>query len=172
MLTSCSRETRLSTDMSFVKASNYNFLSDNYSDVTICGVRTRLFYFSIKPIKFCTQEVYMDKISGIIPQTPRSAPKRINSNIPVRPGAPSFGRPEGSVEIRDRVNLSSLSDPTKDIKPYKNPRDAQHVKIAESVTKKFFNTPDTEANEISSIAESIQEPAAEYESRLAQLKEY
>lgn len=100
----------------------------------------------------------MDKISGILPQTPRSAPKRVSDSMPVRPGAPAFGRPEGSAEIRDRVNISSLTDPSIEMKPYRNPRDAQHVKIAESVTRNFFLTPETEKNQVESSLDSIPEP--------------
>jgi hypothetical protein len=86
----------------------------------------------------------MEKISGILPERPRI---RAESEPlpPVRPGAPSFGRPEGSTEIRDRVTLSS----TKNIGPqefqnYKNPKEAKHVKIVEDLNRKFFMNPTKE----------------------------
>lgn len=84
----------------------------------------------------------MDKISGIIPQTPRTGSKRFNDNTPVRPGAPQFGRPEGSSEIKDRVSITNVQ--SVEMKPYKNPREANHVKIADSLTRKFFLMPEKE----------------------------
>ncbi len=92
----------------------------------------------------------MEKISGIIPQSPRTASKRVIDDRPVRPGTPSFGRPEGSDEIRDRVSLSNIKgvmDPAKEIKTYKNPKEAQHVQIADRVTKDFFSRQELEPNE-------------------------
>jgi hypothetical protein len=97
----------------------------------------------------------MDKISGIIPQTPRTGSKRGTDNTPVRPGAPQFGRPVGSSEIKDRVSITNAQ--STQLKPYKNPRDAAHVKIAESMTRKFFLTPEKEiatgasANEVATL---------------------
>lgn len=80
----------------------------------------------------------MDKISGILPEKPRL---KIDSETmtPVRPGSPTFGRAEGSSEIRDRVSLST----TKNIAPqefqnYRNNKEAQNVKIVEDLNRKFF----------------------------------
>jgi hypothetical protein len=84
----------------------------------------------------------MDKISGIIPQTPRTGSKRGNENTPVRPGAPQFGRPLGSSEIKDRVSITNAH--STELKQYKNPREANHVKIADSLTRKFFLMPENE----------------------------
>jgi hypothetical protein len=86
----------------------------------------------------------MDKISGILPEKPRLKTES-ESMTPVRPGAPAFGRAEGSSEIRDRVTLSS----TKNIGPqeyqnYKNPKEAKHVKIVDDLSRKFFMNPSKE----------------------------
>lgn len=46
------------------------------------------------------QEVGMEKISGIIPSSPRVASVDLKEAAPVRPGTPSFGRPEGVSSLR------------------------------------------------------------------------
>lgn len=45
----------------------------------------------------------MEKISGIIPSSPRLSSVDLNEASPVRPGTPSFGRPQG---------VSTLSEPS------------------------------------------------------------
>lgn len=104
----------------------------------------------------------MDKISGIIPQTPRTASKRFTDSTPVRPGAPQFGRPAGSSEIKDRVSITNAQSP--DFKPYRNPREAANVKIVDSLSRKFFLTPESDtspadlSSEVSDLSFSESEP--------------
>lgn len=43
----------------------------------------------------------MDKISGILPSSSRVASVDMKEANPVRPGTPSFGRPEGASALRD-----------------------------------------------------------------------
>jgi hypothetical protein len=93
----------------------------------------------------------MDKISGIIPQTPRTASKRFTDSTPVRPGAPQFGRPEGSSEIKDRVSITNVQ--STDLKPYRNPREAANVKIVDSLSRKFFLTPESETSSVDTSSE-------------------
>lgn len=85
----------------------------------------------------------MEKISGIIPQTPRTANRRVVDDRPIRPGAPAFGQPQGSSDIKDRVSITNAR--SVEIKPYVNPRDAAHVKIVENLSRNFFLTPQKQA---------------------------
>lgn len=83
----------------------------------------------------------MEKISGILPEKPRLRAEK-ESLPPVRPGAPAFGRAEGSSEIRDRVTLSSMKNiGPQEFQNYKNPKEAKHVKIVEDLSRKFFMSP-------------------------------
>ncbi len=85
----------------------------------------------------------MEKISGILPSNSRLSSVDTESSQPSRPGAPSTGRPVGSISLnKDRVTLSSRDLPPEALQQitYKNPRDFRHSKIAEGVTKKFFET--------------------------------
>lgn len=86
------------------------------------------------------QEVRMEKISGILPESPRLRAEK-ESLRPVRPGAPGFGRTEGSSDIRDRVNISSIKNiGTPELQTYKNPKEAKHVKIVDDLNRKFFGS--------------------------------
>lgn len=83
----------------------------------------------------------MDKISGILPEKPRLKTEA-EVMTPVRPGAPAFGRAEGSAEIRDRVNLSTVKNiGTQEIQNYRNPKEAKNVKIVEELSRSFFMNP-------------------------------
>lgn len=80
----------------------------------------------------------MDKISGILPEKPRLK-SETELMAPVRPGAPAFGRAEGSAEIRDRVNLSTVKNiGTQEVQNYRNPKEAKNVKIVEELSRSFF----------------------------------
>ena len=84
----------------------------------------------------------MEKISGILPEKPRIK-NDLEPLPPVRPGAPAFGRSEGSAEIRDRVTLSSAKNiGVQELQNYKNPKEARHVKIVEDLNRKFFLQPE------------------------------
>ncbi len=86
----------------------------------------------------------MDKISGILPEKPRLKAET-EPLPPVRPGAPAFGRAEGSSEIRDRVTLSSVKNiGPQEYQNYKNPKEAKHVKIVDDLSRKFFMNPTKE----------------------------
>ena len=88
----------------------------------------------------------MEKISRILPESPRLKAEK-ETLRPVRPGAPAFGRAEGSTEIRDRVNISSVKNigPQEFMQPsYKNLKEAQHAKMVEDMSRKFFAKPPKE----------------------------
>jgi hypothetical protein len=82
----------------------------------------------------------MEKISRILPNSARVGSLEMAQERPVRPGAPAFGRPEGTSEVKDRVTLSSLQTnrQLEDLKPYVNPVEAKRAKIVEDISNKFF----------------------------------
>lgn len=56
-----------------------------------------------------SQEVIMEKISGIIPRNARNSSADVSKSQPVRPGAPSFGRPIGKVTQRSALQPEDSS---------------------------------------------------------------
>jgi hypothetical protein len=85
----------------------------------------------------------MEKLSGILPNSPRVKSVDVNDAKPRRPGAPTFGLPNGTTAaVRDRVSLSknTPNDVGADTLTYKNPKDFRSVKISEDMAKNFFET--------------------------------
>lgn len=83
----------------------------------------------------------MDKLSSILPSSPRVKSVDLKSAHPARPGAPRFGRPQGSVSS-DRMTLSSAAKDMafQETLAARNPREEAHSQIAKDVTRKFFET--------------------------------
>lgn len=86
----------------------------------------------------------MEKISRILPPSRRITATDIESSQPVRPGAPTYGRPtvQKPVEIQDRVSLSSLANSrSTEAQPatYKNTKEGTRAKVVEDIAEKFFN---------------------------------
>ena len=52
----------------------------------------------------------MEKISGIIPASPRTKAVDTSNSQPARPGAPAFGRPMGKNSLGDRITLSKVAE--------------------------------------------------------------
>jgi len=90
----------------------------------------------------------MEKISRILPASRRVAATDVESNQPVRPGAPDFGRPtRKSLNVEDRLNFSSLaSNRAAEAATYKNPKEGARAKAVDELAEKFFN-PKTVAKE-------------------------
>ncbi len=96
----------------------------------------------------------MEKISQIVPSNARTKAIDVSKSQPVRPGAPTWGRPEGRVTkamVEDKVSLSSvaaerpLEAPTYD----RNLAESKRLKIARDLADKFFenNFPQKEVKE-------------------------
>lgn len=92
----------------------------------------------------------MEKISGILPASPRTKVAEISSAQPARPGAPAFGRPMGRNSLGDRITLSKELERMKETgvipEPptavtYKNPAEASKLKIIDDLNAKFFSHP-------------------------------
>lgn len=83
----------------------------------------------------------MEKISGILPSNSRLKSVDLKNSQPSRPGAPNFGQRMGSTSA-DRLSLSEEATERmmqETLAGY-NPREARHAKIAEQMTRNFFET--------------------------------
>ncbi len=104
----------------------------------------------------------MEKLSSILPNSPRVKSVDLSEAKPRRPGAPSFGVPMGTTSTKDRVTMSSGTDEAaKDLLTYKNPKDARGAKIAEDISRKFFETRLLKEEPTSAKAEALAEDAIE-----------
>jgi hypothetical protein len=91
----------------------------------------------------------MDKISGIIPASPRLKSVETAAAQPARPGAPEFGRPQGKNSLGDRIQLSKkleemrqsgqLPEPEAPL-TYKKPAPTK-LQVVEEINKNFFENP-------------------------------
>ncbi len=91
----------------------------------------------------------MDKISGIIPASPRMKLMEMAAAQPARPGAPAFGRPEGKNSLGDRIILSKQLEEMRQSGQmpeveapvtYKKP-EVTKKQVVEDLNKKFFTNP-------------------------------
>lgn len=107
----------------------------------------------------------MEKISKIIPTSRRLQAEDLNSSQPVRPGAPSFGRPMGrnsigeqkarviieeeARRIADRITLSDdvTAQPPTSKSVYKDSTENKKTKMIDELSKKFFENPKTMARD-------------------------
>lgn len=85
----------------------------------------------------------MEKISRILPPSRRITASDVESNQPVRPGAPTYGRPsKSSLDVQDRVSLSTLANnrAPEPAATYKNTsKDSARAKVVDELAEKFFN---------------------------------
>ena len=104
----------------------------------------------------------MEKISGIIPQSPRMKLMEVASAQPARPGAPEMGRPAGKNSIGERITMSKQLDELRDSGQlpapaappvYKN-TEANKLKVIEDINKKFFSSPGQLAADKESLRDS------------------
>lgn len=99
----------------------------------------------------------MDKISGILPASPRTrAVLDVAASQPARPGAVALGRPMGKNSLGDRLTLSKQVEelratgnlPELEAPPvYKNPAEVKKLKVIEDLNQKFFSNPKSVARE-------------------------
>lgn len=90
----------------------------------------------------------MEKLSSILPGSARVKSVDMRDAKPRRPGAPSFGAPEGRNTVQDRVTLSqaaataageTIRDKVMD-KPNYTAKEFQSAKSVDDVTNNFFET--------------------------------
>lgn len=98
----------------------------------------------------------MQKISGIIPASPRTKVADVSMSQPARPGAPAFGRPMGKNSLGDRITLSRMAEqimqtgiPGEMEAPvtYRPSAEASKLKVIDDLNKKFFEKPTSIAKE-------------------------
>lgn len=92
----------------------------------------------------------MDKISSILPASPRMQLAEVAAAQPARPGAPLMGRPEGKNSIGDRITMSKElarlratgEVPEPEPAPtYKNTIGNSKTKTIADLNKEFFTNP-------------------------------
>ncbi len=89
----------------------------------------------------------MEKISNIIPSNARTRSAMVDNSQPVRPGAPTFGRPVGKVTtdavtagIIDRVSLRSQSGEEPAEPPtYPSGAEGKRKQLENMLAQKFFD---------------------------------
>lgn len=95
----------------------------------------------------------MEKISGILPTSSRIQAIDTSKSQPARPGAPTLGRSEGKNSLgaakavfSKEAEMAALKaeidgvPSTPAAKLYKKPTEADHAKIAEDVSRRFFKS--------------------------------
>lgn len=89
-----------------------------------------------------SQEVSMEKLSRILPASPRVKSVDIDEAHPVRPGAPSFGNPVGANPLRDRLTFSdeALQKSSEGTVLSGREKDARSAKLIEDMSRRFFET--------------------------------
>lgn len=82
----------------------------------------------------------MEKISGILSSSPRVSSVDLKSSLPVRPGVPSFGRPQGEVT---QVRMDGRTTAEKAVAEHMKLQDKRrgeefHSEIARDLSHQFF----------------------------------
>jgi hypothetical protein len=82
----------------------------------------------------------MDKLSSILPSSPRIQNVDMEGSHPVRPGVASYGRPVGRNPIKDRFTLSQQAKDIafKETLAGMNPKESKSTKIVNEMYKNFF----------------------------------
>ena len=86
----------------------------------------------------------MEKISGIIASTPRITSADMRNSGVVRPGTPSFGRPQGVSTVANRAEIASgrATDELESLRSAREPNAQpknEKAEIVERMAKNFFN---------------------------------
>ncbi len=84
----------------------------------------------------------MEKISSILPASPRVQSVDLDEAPPARPGAPAFGRKQGRNTVQDRITLSQKAKEmaAQDTMMVRNPKEAARAQKVEELNKRFFET--------------------------------
>lgn len=84
----------------------------------------------------------MEKLSSILPSSPRVKSVDLDEAPPARPGAPKFGRKQGRNTIADQVTLSAQAKALSEqsLKEARDPKEFARGKMVEEISKNFFET--------------------------------
>ncbi len=117
----------------------------------------------VATIRLNQQEVGMEKISGILPKSARVSSVDMKDSAPVRPGTPSFGRPEGVSSLREAAIGQTASRATKiqsERMDWKT-KDMQQAAMARELSDNFFRSRVAQP-EIAESMGNVSEPVATY----------
>lgn len=108
----------------------------------------------------------MEKISRIIPASPRTRTAEIATAQPARPGAPAMGRTMGRSTsapsvIEDRITLSNAEKSMSSQGTYRPPAEVSRTKIVDDLAQKFFNSKADTAEITKPKSEQVAELAQE-----------
>lgn len=90
----------------------------------------------------------LEKISGILPSSPRTRKVDVSGSQPVRPGAPAWGRPQGKVtipvefQVDDRVDFGGKEE--LGVKTYRPLSEREKAQSVQQLSEKFFNSDEVE----------------------------
>lgn len=84
----------------------------------------------------------MEKMSGILPSSPRVTSVDLKDSPPARPGAPIHGKKAGRNTVADRVTLSPRAKEmaAEGTLLGKKAQEASRVKAVNEINRKFFET--------------------------------
>ena len=88
-------------------------------------------------------EVFMEKISSILPSNARVKSVDMAAANPIRPGTPAYGRPVGTTASeRDRITVSETARElaSRESVASQNPKETAKAKVVEQMTRNFFET--------------------------------
>ncbi len=99
-----------------------------------------MWFMRTRAIGVDRQEVGMEKISGILPSSSRVSSVDMRDAAPIRPGTPSFGRPEGVSSLRDAKigeTAARASKINQDRLDWKS-KDINQAAMAREISESFF----------------------------------
>ncbi len=84
----------------------------------------------------------MEKLSSILPASPRVKSVDTSDSAPARPGAPAIGRPAGRNTVKDRLSISADAKEMayKQTMSGRDPEDVSRAKLVSEINRKFFDT--------------------------------
>lgn len=107
----------------------------------------------------------MEKISGILPKSARVSSVDMKDAAPVRPGTPTFGRPEGVSSLREAAVGQTAARASKihaERMDWKS-KDLSQAAMARELSENFFRSrvSQPEVTEMEPLAQSIEIPPGE-----------
>jgi hypothetical protein len=84
----------------------------------------------------------MEKLSSILPSNARIRSVDTKDSKPARPGAPLFGRPQGTLSVKDRFSVSkeAVDRAAQDLSALRNGKEFARARMVEDISNKFFET--------------------------------
>lgn len=107
----------------------------------------------------------MEKMSGILPSSPRVTSVDLKDSPPARPGAPGLGKKTGRNTVADRVTLSPRAKEmaSEETLLGKKAQEVSRVKAVNEINRKFFETRLKPVGTSESISEKVTDSIASNE---------